>query len=95
MRLPILILLSVVVAIGLLSNVPLTAQEPSARLSASAATTQDLDLGELKVDINVNDSPSRGWTSNPMWLAIVGLGLLAVVALIVAASRGGTTVLKG
>jgi hypothetical protein len=50
-----------------------------------------------QIDVNINDSGEKRyvvWLSNPVVLAICGVGVLLVVMLIVAAGRGGTTVIK-
>lgn len=47
--------------------------------------------GELDVDISVDDGE---WYASPVWIGIGIVGLIALIAIIVAASRGGTTVIK-
>jgi hypothetical protein len=53
--------------------------------------------GKVDIDINVNRGQSSGrWYANPMWIAIGGLAVIVLIALIVMAGRGGgTTVVKG
>jgi hypothetical protein len=44
----------------------------------------------LDVDVDVNKDAGGGqWYANPVWLAIGGLALLLVIALVVMAARGG------
>jgi len=46
---------------------------------------------QLDVDI---DTGGDAWWTNPIWIAVGVVALIALIAIIVAASRGGTTVVK-
>ena len=67
--------------------------------SAATASIQQPapDAPKLDVDVNVDRGQHR-WIVSPIWLAIGGLALLVLIALVVSASRGregGTTVVRG
>lgn len=67
----------------------------SAAAGAYAASIQDAPkLPDVDVDITHDSGPN--WTVSPVWLAIGGVAVVVVLALIMAASRGsgGTTVVK-
>lgn len=99
MRLSMLVLLAFTVVLGVLSIAPVEAQGLRAGVvSSSVSYAQDQPGAKLDVDIDINKGGEGGgnWYANPMWLAIGGLALLVLVALIVMALRGGgTTVVKG
>lgn len=95
MRVSMLVLLAFTVVLGVLSTAPLEAQGSEAGVVSYA---QDQPGAKLDLEINVNKGGGGGgnWYANPMWIAIGGLALLVLVALIVMAGRGGgTTVVKG
>lgn len=58
--------------------------------SAVVAAMQQ-PTGQLEVDI---DNGGGAWWTNPLWIGIGIVALIAIIAVIVAASRGGTTVVK-
>ena len=100
MRLSLLAALAFTVVLGVFSNVsnaPVKAQA----LSAGAASVSSVGYAQepgakLNVDINVNKGGGGRWYANPVWIAIGGLAVLVLIALIVMAARGGgTTVVKG
>lgn len=94
MRLSMLVLLAFTVVLSVLSPVRLEAQGSK----AGVVYAQDQPSAKLDVDINLNKGGGGGgnWYANPTWIAIGGLALLVLVALIVMAGRGGgTTVVKG
>jgi len=47
--------------------------------------------GQLEVDI---DTDGGAWWANPLWIGIGVVALIALIAIIIAASRGGTTIVK-
>jgi hypothetical protein len=47
-----------------------------------------------KVDVDVDGHQSGAWYLSPTWIVIGILAIGVLVAIIVAASRGGTTVIK-
>ena len=105
MRLSMFVLLAFAVVFGSLSNSPV-AQGIRSQAVASLSAAQDQPTGvvaqaepsgKLDVDINVNKGGGGGrWYANPMWIAIGGLALIVLVALIFMAGRGsgGTTVVR-
>jgi hypothetical protein len=106
MRLSVFVLLAFAVIIGSLSNSSV-AQGIRSQAVASVSAAQDQPTGvvaqsepsgKLDVDINVNKGGggSGRWYANPMWIAIGGLALIVLVALIFMAGRGsgGTTVVR-
>jgi hypothetical protein len=93
MRLSILVLLASTVVLGVLSTARAEAQGPQ----VDVVHAQDQPSGKLDIDINLNDGGGGGgsWYANPMWVAIGGLAVVLLLALVVMAGRsGGTTVLK-
>lgn len=48
--------------------------------------------GEIEVDIGTGGDAA--WWTNPVWIGIGIVALIALIAIIVAALRGGTTVIK-
>ena len=49
------------------------------------------------VDVTVHHDNGNGWVVSPTWMAIGGIALLALIALVIAASRRGgpaTTIVK-
>jgi hypothetical protein len=49
-------------------------------------------IGEVDVDITTDGGGA--WWAEPIWIGIGIVGLIALIAIIMAASRGGTTVVK-
>lgn len=106
MRLSMFVLLAFAVIFGSLSNSSV-AQGLRSQAVASVSAAQDQPAGavaqsepggKLDIDINVNKGGggSARWYANPMWIAIGGLALIVLVALIFMAGRGsgGTTVVR-
>ena len=96
MRLSMLVVLAFTAVLGVLSKAPVEAQGLRAGVVTSSVSYSQ-DLPKLDVEINVNKGGGGGtnWYANPIWIAFGGLALLVLVALIVMAGRGGTTVVKG
>ncbi len=46
-----------------------------------------------QVDVDIS-TDGGGWFADPIWIAIGVIAVIAVIAIIVAASRGGTTIVK-
>ena len=63
------------------------AQAPPAEAPPAAAPAPSADVD---VDIATTEQPS-GWAVDPLWLVVGAVVLVLVIALIVAASRGGST----
>lgn len=54
---------------------------------------QELPSGQIDVDIDADGGGA--WWTNPIWIAIGVIALIAVIALVASAARGGgTTVIK-
>lgn len=96
MRLSMLAVLVFTVVLGVF-NAPAEAQEPkTGAVSSTVSYAQDQPGAKLDLNIDINKGGDAGkWYANPVWIAIGGLALLVLVALIVMAGRGGTTVVKG
>jgi hypothetical protein len=63
-------------------------------VSTTAALAQDKPSD---VDVTVHHDNGNSWAVSPTWMAIGGIALLALIALVVAASRRGgpaTTIVK-
>jgi hypothetical protein len=61
---------------------------------SSIVAAQQPPTGQLEVDIDTGGGGE--WWMSPLWIGIGVVALIAVIALIVAAARGGgTTVVKG
>jgi hypothetical protein len=100
MRLSLLAVLAFTVVLGVFSNAPkapLQAQALSASVASVSSVADAQEPGaKLNVDINVNKGGGGRWYANPVWIAIGGLAVLVLIALIIMAARGGgTTVVKG
>lgn len=93
MRLSMLVFLAFTVVLSVLSTARVEAQGST----AGVVYAQDQPSAKLDVDVNLNKGGEGGgnWYANPMWVAIGGLALLVLVAVIVMVGRGGTTVVKG
>ena len=52
--------------------------------------------GDVKVDIDLDDSGRTVWYTDPLWIVLGAAAVIVVVALVAAASRGGggTTVIR-
>jgi hypothetical protein len=46
------------------------------------------------IDVTIDTDGDSAWWANPVWLGLGVVALLALIAIVVAASRGGTTVVK-
>ena len=77
-------------AFGLLASASLAVPGVAADDSYIVADAQQ-PPGQIDVDIDVDEGE---WWANPVWIGIGIVGLIALIAIIVAASRGGTTVVK-
>ena len=96
MRLSMLVLLAFTVVLGGLSTARADAQGFGASASVSDASDQPGATLDINIDVNKGAGGGAQWYANPLWIAIGGLGLLVVVALLVMAGRGGgTTIVKG
>jgi hypothetical protein len=84
-------LIASLVAFGLVASasviVPVVATADSGYVAADAQQP----TGQVDVDIDVDEGE---WWANPVWIGIGLVALIALIAIIVAASRGGTTVIK-
>jgi len=70
-------------------------QQPPQTPQAEPQRPQPEPRGQINVDINTHKSSSAWWT-NPIWIGIGAVAFIALLAIIIAASRGsGTTVVKG
>lgn len=47
-----------------------------------------------QIDVDVDADGGGAWYANPIWIAIGVVALIAVIALVATASRGGTTIIK-
>ena len=47
-----------------------------------------------QIDIDVDTGGGGAWWTNPVWIGIGLVAFIALIAIIMAASRGGTTVVK-
>lgn len=66
---------------------------PSLGLDGSFVVAAQQPSGQIDVDVNAGGDSD--WWASPMWIGIGVVALIAVIALIVAAARGGgTTVVK-
>lgn len=86
------LVIAVLIAIGFIaaSGVEMLSFVPD----GTAVVAAQEPSGQLQVDIDT-DGDGAWWTS-PLWIGIGVVALIAVIALIVAAARGGgTTVVKG
>jgi hypothetical protein len=89
------VVLSLAIVAGLALYTPQTAAGLiGSPTTVAAASLQQPDTPDLKIDVDLdNDDPV--WYTNPLWLAIGGLGLLVLILIVVFAARGsGTTVIK-
>lgn len=90
MRVPILLLL---VVLGTWSAGDLRANDAGSQTFVAASL--QADQPDFDIDIDINRTSDARWYANPMWIAIGGLTLVALILLVVMASRGGgTTVIK-
>lgn len=66
------------------------------RVASVDPTTDDGPAAKVsgEVDVDVNDRNGGAWYLSPVWMVIGILAVGVLVALIVAASRGGTTVVR-
>lgn len=66
---------------------------PSLVVDGSYTVAAQQPSGQIDVDINAGGDSD--WWASPMWIGIGVVALIAIIALIVAAARGGrTTVIK-
>lgn len=64
-----------------------------ALVAATLSSTLWAQDPPVQVEISTSESHSV-WYTNPLWLVIGGVILILIIALIVSANRGGTTVIK-
>ena len=84
--------IAVLIAIGFVAASGV--EMPSFVMDGTALVAAREPSAQLQVDIDT-DGGGAWWTS-PLWIGIGIVALIAVIALIVAAARGGgTTVVKG
>ena len=81
--------IALLLALGLAATVAPVTDLAFAADAYAAAEQQP--TGQLEVDI---DTDGGAWWANPMWIGIGVVALIALIAIIIAASRGGTTVVK-
>src|SRR5262245_56740039 len=95
------LLLAVLAVLGL--TIASAAAAPVLTLAfADHAVSLSADQGQppsgqfdVNIDINKNKAPVRAWYTSPVWIAIGVVALVAILALIITATRGGgTTVIK-
>src|SRR5437762_12381181 len=93
MRLSLLAVLAFTVVLGVFSNsnassAPVKAQALSAGGASASSVGYAQEPGaKLNVDINVNKGGGGRWYANPVWIAIGGLAVLVLIALVVMAAR--------
>jgi len=87
---------SFVVAVALQESAQPPQQQPQQTPQAEPQQSpQPEPRGQINVDINTHRSSSVWW-ANPIWIGIGAVAVIALIAIIIAASRGsGTTVVKG
>jgi hypothetical protein len=83
--------IALMMALGLMAGS--AAFVPSLAVDGSSVVAAQQPSGEIDVDVNAGGDGE--WWASPMWIGIGVVALIAVIALIVAAARGGgTTVVK-
>lgn len=83
--------LALLFALGLVASSAVDV--PSLVGDGASLVTAQQPSGQIDVDIEA--AGDDGWWANPIWIGVGLVALIAVIALIVAASRGGgTTVVK-
>jgi hypothetical protein len=86
------LVIAVLIAIGFIAASGV--EMPSFVPDGTSVVAAQAPSGQLEIDIDT-DGDGAWWTS-PLWIGIGIVALIAVIALIVAAMRGGgTTVVKG
>lgn len=81
----------VTMAIGAGDGTAIAQTEPKADDDGTAAAKV---TGEVDVDVKGGDRGGGAWYLSPTWVVIGLLAVGVLVAIIVAASRGGTTVIR-
>ena len=84
------VLFALLLAFGLMASAGVVLPDALAGDVVVAAAQQP--TGQLEVDIDTDGGAA--WWSNPIWIGIGVIALIALIAIIMAASRGGTTVVK-
>jgi hypothetical protein len=82
-----------VVILASLAILALLASAPAAPALAGSVSAAYQAQPDLNIDIDIDEGGA--WYTNPLWIGIGVVGIIAIIAVIVAASRGGTTVVKG
>jgi hypothetical protein len=83
--------IALLMALGLMAGS--AAFVPSLVVDGSSVVAAQQPSGEIDVDVNAGGDSD--WWASPMWIGIGVVALIAVIALIAAAARGGgTTVVK-
>jgi hypothetical protein len=85
------LLIALLFALGLVASSAV--EFPSMVLDGSYAVAAQEPIGQIEVDVNAGGDAD--WWASPLWIGVGVAALIAVIALIVAAARGGgTTVVK-
>lgn len=96
MRLMMTFVAALLIVTGLSTALPLpTWTDVATGTAIVAAQGQQAPSGKLDVDINVNRGGQAAWWTNPVWIAIGGIGLVLLIVIVAMIARGGgTTVIK-
>jgi hypothetical protein len=93
----VLLSLAIVMGVALMApqpNVPIVGPLGQTVSAAGLGDLQQPNPPDINVDVDVHKGGSA-WYTNPLWLAIGGLGVLVLILIVVFAARGsGTTVIK-
>ena len=82
--------IALLMAFGLIAGAAIS--EPSLFGDGGYVVSAQQPTGQIDVDIDAGGDDA--WWANPIWIGVGVVALIALIALIVAASRGGTTVVK-
>lgn len=82
--------IALLIGLGLVASASVVV--PTVIDGSSVVAAMQQPSGQLEVDITT-DSGGAWWT-NPVWIGIGVVAVIALIAIIIAASRGGTTVVK-
>jgi hypothetical protein len=78
-------------AIGLLAAPAMAVAAVSPGTAIDTQQSQPVQPPSVDVDVDTADG---SWYANPVWIAVGVIALVLIVALVVMAGRGGTTVVK-